>query len=128
MPSPAFPGSRGRARPRSPPGLRARAGCERPRAPRARRPGSRGLAPLVPVASEARIGLPERHRLLVRRRVLAQLRARCALELLLAGAVSHERRPRPEPPPQLGQMLVRILRHAEVDQCEALRIPALELP
>src|SRR6185436_305842 len=83
---------------------------------------SSGLgAPLLPVTSQSGVRLPGRDRLHIVRRVFSELRERGRLELLLGGSVSNERGPRPQPHPQGGEVLDRVVRDAEMDQGASLR-------
>src|SRR5436309_7608409 len=92
-------------------------------------PSSAGcsLGLLLPVALEPGVRLPERHRLLVRRAVVPEVRRGGRLELLFARAVSDALGPLAQTFAQLGEVPLDVVGDAEVDQREPLRAVVLDL-
>jgi hypothetical protein len=85
---------------------------------------------LVCPALQAAVRLPERHRRVVERDIVAgvrELRARVRDELLLARAAADELRPVEQLEAELGEMPHRVLRDAEMDERETLGCAALHL-
>src|SRR5205807_9532124 len=88
---------------------------------------SRRFPPLVPVALQARVRLPDRYRGLVRRALLVHLRTDRRDELLLPRAPLDDRAPFAQPPAELGQVRGGLGDDAEVDERKPLRRAALDL-
>src|SRR5215218_8589915 len=89
----------------------------------ARAPSLRNSRALLPVALQPGVGLPERHRLLVRVAVGCGLR----LELLLARAGADAVGPLAQSRAQLREVSLDVVGDAEVDQRQALGPPRLDL-
>src|SRR4051812_28109757 len=89
--------------------------------------GPRLRSALLPVAHEPRVGLPERHRLLVGLAVVAQVGGGLRPELLLARAVADALGPLVQPRAELGEVPLDVVGDAEVDQREPLRPAVLDL-
>src|SRR5215208_1354371 len=82
---------------------------------------------LLPVALQPGVGLPERHSLLVRLAVGAEVGGRGLLEFLLARAGANAVGPLAQARAQLGEVPLDVLGDAEVDQREPFRSPRLDL-
>src|SRR5262245_53224042 len=80
---------------------------------------------LLPVALQARVGLPERHRLLVRLEVGAEIACGLLVELLLAHPVADALGPLAQARSQLDEVPLDVVEDAEVDQRQPFRLASL---
>src|SRR5215216_6285817 len=94
---------------------------------RGRRRKRRLGSALLPVALQPGVGLPERHRLLVRLAVRAEVGCGLRLELLLACAGANAVCPLAQARAQLREVPEDVLGDAEVDQRQSFRPPRLDL-